>query len=382
MPPLPAPEPDALEHSRALAELISGEIAAEGGWIPFSRYMELALYAPGFGYYGAGARKFGRGGDFVTAPEISLLFGRTLGRQAAEVLANGGGILELGAGTGRLAADLLAELERLGHLPAHYRVLEVSPDLRERQRETLSRQVPGLLARVEWVEHLPQSVEGLIIANEVLDALPVHLVAWRGGKIFERGVVLGDGAFAFDDRPLAEGELMTLARGLDPGRDYVSELCPAARGLVKSLAEVLARGAILFIDYGFGRREYYHPQRNRGTLMCHYRQQAHDDPFFAPGLQDITAHVDFSAVAEAAVEAGLSLLGYTTQAHFLINCGITELLAQSPVEDASRYLPLAEQAHRLLSPAEMGELFKVMALGRNVFAPLLGFTRGDFSRML
>lgn len=381
MPPLPTPAPEALQHSRALSQLIRGEIETQGGWIAFSRYMELALYAPGFGYYGAGARKFGRGGDFVTAPEISSLFGRTLARQAAEVI-GADGILELGAGTGRLAADMLLELERIERLPAHYRILEVSPDLRERQRETLSRCAPHLLPRVQWLEHLPHAIDALVLANEVLDALPAHLVAWRGAEVFERGVVAQDGSFAFSDRPLAQGELAAIARAISPGTDYVSEICLAARGLVRSLSHALARGVLLFIDYGFGHREYYHPQRARGTLMCHYRHQVHDDPFFAPGLQDITAHVDFSAAAEAGIDSGLSLLGYTTQAHFLLNCGITQLLGETPADDTAAYLPLASQAHQLLSPAEMGELFKVMALGRGIEPPLLGFARGDLSRLL
>lgn len=381
MPPLPAPDPDALAHRRALCELIRGEIEAQGGWIAFSRYMELALYAPGFGYYAAGARKFGRGGDFVTAPEISSLFGRTLAHQAAEV-SGADGILELGAGTGRLAADMLLELERLGRLPARYRILEVSPDLRERQRETLSRRAPHLLPRVQWVEHMPQAIDALVLANEVLDALPTHLVVWRGTEVFERGVIVRDGGFAFSDRPLAQGELAGIARAFSPGTDYTSEICLAARGLVRSLSHALARGVLLFIDYGFGHREYYHPQRARGTLMCHYRHQVHDDPFFAPGLQDITAHVDFSAVAEAGIDSGLALLGYTTQAHFLLNCGIAKLLGKTPAGDAAAYLPLAAQAHKLLSPAEMGELFKVMALGRGIKPPLMGFARGDLSRLL
>ena len=238
--------------------------------------------------------------------------------------------------------------------------------------------VPHLHA-VQWAEDPPHGSRGW---NEVLDALPVHLVAWRGADVHERGVSVEKGRFVFSDRPIEPGELLDLARSISPGNDYVSEICLPARGLVRSLAQALARGAILLIDYGFGHREYYHPQRSRGTLMCHYRHRAHDDPLFLPGLQDITAHVDFTAIAQAGIEAGLSLLGYTTQAHFLINCGITELLAEAPAGDVAAYVPLAAQAHKLLSPAEMGELFKVMALGRGAGQPLLGFGRGDMSRLL
>jgi len=383
MAPLPAPSADAQRHSDALAELIRAEIAADGGWLSFARYMELALYAPGLGYYSAGARKLGAEGDFVTAPELSALFGRTLARQAAQVLGEcGGDILELGAGSGKLAADLLGELEIRGALPERYRILDVSADLRQRQQALLESRLPHLAGRVEWLDELPQRFTGLILGNEVLDALPAHLVAWRGGKIFERGVALEDGEFAWEDRPADNPALLAATANIAAPDGYLSEICLAAPALMRSLAERLERGAMLFLDYGFGAAEYYHPQRRQGTLMCHYRHHAHDDPFYLPGLQDITAHVDFSAVAEAGVDAGLDFLGYTSQAHFLINCGITDLLAQVPAEDAAAYLPLSKQAQKLLSPAEMGELFKAVALGRGIAAPLAGFARGDKSPML
>lgn len=380
MAPLPAPSPDAQRHSDALAELIRGEIAVGGGWLPFARYMDLALYASGFGYYSAGASKLGAEGDFITAPELSSLFGRSLARQAAQVLKEtGGDILELGAGSGKLAADLLGKLEQMGALPNRYRILDVSADLRQRQKELLEARLPHLAGRVEWLDELPERFTGLILGNEVLDALPVHVVAWRDGQVFERGVVLQDGTFAWDERPAETPTLLATAQAVEVPDGYVSEICLAAPGLVRSLAERLEQGALLFLDYGFPFAEYYHPQRRQGTLMCHYRHHAHDDPFYLPGLQDITAHVDFSAVAEAGVEAGLDLLGYASQAHFLINCGITDLLAQVSPEDAVAYLPLAKQAQKLLSPAEMGELFKVIALGRGISGPLLGFARGDKS---
>lgn len=379
MSPLPAPDPAALEYSEKTAALIRREIESGGGWIPFSRFMELALYAPGLGYYSAGMHKFGAAGDFVTAPEISVLFGQALAQQAAQVLGlSAGNILEIGPGSGRLAFDLLSELERLGRLPEHYFLLEVSADLRQRQQHLLAR----FAARVEWLDALPASFSGLIIGNEVLDAMPVHLVAWGKDGLFERGVSLADGQFSWSERKLTSGELFDIAAGLDVPPGTISEIGLAARGFVATLAGLLEQGAILMLDYGFGQSEYYHSQRSTGTLMCHYRHHAHDDPFHLPGLQDITAHVDFTAIAETGVDHGLKLLGYTSQAHFLINAGITDLLARASPEQASAYLPLASQAQKLLNPAEMGELFKVIALGKSVDMPLIGFVRGDKSRML
>ncbi len=328
---LPSPDADALAHSRKLASHIRAEIDQRDGWIPFARYMELALYAPGLGYYAGGAAKFGAPGDFVTAPEITPLFGRTLARAAAGVVREtGGDILELGAGSGRLALDILGELERLDGLPRRYRILEVSPDLRERQRNLFAARAPHLLSRVEWLDALPQSCSGLILGNEVLDALPAHLLGRRDGVVFERGVALAGGdsdngsVFAWDDRMPGSDELVGLASVFPATGDYLSEVCLAAFALVSSLAECLERGVLLFIDYGFPRAEYYHPQRHMGTLKVHYRHYSLDDPFFLPGLADITAHVDFSAVAQAGAEAGLELLGYTSQAGFLIDAGILD----------------------------------------------------------
>jgi SAM-dependent MidA family methyltransferase len=379
MSPLPAPDPAALEYSEKTAALIRREIESGGGWIPFSRFMELALYAPGLGYYSAGMHKFGAAGDFVTAPEISVLFGQALAQQAAQVLGlTAGNILEIGPGSGRLAFDLLSELERLGRLPEHYYLLEVSADLRQRQQHLLAR----FAAQVEWLDALPASFSGLIIGNEVLDAMPVHLVAWGKDGLFERGVSLAEGQFSWSERKLISGELFDIAASLDVPPGTISEIGLAARGFVATLAGLLEKGAILMLDYGFGQSEYYHSQRNTGTLMCHYRHHAHDDPLHLPGLQDITAHVDFTAIAETGVGHGLNLLGYTSQAHFLINSGITGLLARASPEQASAYLPLASQAQKLLNPAEMGELFKAIALGKGVELPLIGFARGDKSRML
>jgi len=380
---LPLPSAEAQAHSIKLCDLIHRDIAAQGGWIPFSRFMELALYAPGLGYYSAGARKFGAAGDFVTAPEISPLFGRTLARQLAEIMAQSTPhLLELGAGSGKLAADVLGELERMGCLPQRYDILEVSADLRERQQALLRESAPHLLDRVRWLDALPENISGAVIANEVLDALPVHLLRWKNAGIVERGVTSEGNNFAWHERRSENPMLIEAAQQIKVPDNYLSEISLSLHGLVSSLCTRLQQGVLLFIDYGFGAGEYYHPQRNQGTLMCHYRHHAHDNPFFLPGLQDITAHVDFTAAAESAIDSGAHLLGYTTQAHFLINCGIADFLAQSDPENLREYLPLSAQLQKLTSPAEMGELFKVIALGKGMDEVLRGFASGDKSRFL
>jgi SAM-dependent MidA family methyltransferase len=383
---LPAPSPDAAAHSARLVAALRAEITAGGGWLSFARFMDLALYAPGLGYYAAGAAKFGAAGDFVTAPEMTGLFGRALARQAAEVMAHSeAAVLEAGAGSGRLAADLLGELERLGALPERYAILELSAELRARQRQTLAAAVPHLLPRVEWLDRLPERFSGLVLGNELLDAMPAHIVAWRADGIFERGVALADdGSFTWNERPacgalLAAAEEISGQCALPPG--YESEIGLAARAWTAEWGGRLAAGAVLLIDYGFPRREFYHLQRGRGTLMCHYRHQAHTDPLFLPGLQDITAHVDFTATVAAGHGAGLELLGYASQGQFLLNCGILDLLADQ--NDASpAFFRAAGAVNKLLLPHEMGELFKVIALGRGIAAPLLGFRQGDQSRRL
>lgn len=383
---LPTPDPDASLHSRRLQVHIADAIADAGGWISFARFMELALYAPGLGYYSGGARKFGAAGDFVTAPELTPAFAQSLATQVVQIMAvSAPQILEVGAGSGRLAADLLAELAQRGATPERYLILELSGELRERQRQTIAATVPHLLARVHWLDTLPSHLDGLVLANELLDAIPAHLVRWQDDTIAERGVSLGDDGFEWVERP-ATGAVLARARELSgnvtAGEGYLSEIGLAAAAWTASWAAILGRGALLLIDYGFPRREFYHPQRSEGTLMCHYRHHAHPDPFFLPGLQDITVHVDFTAIAEAGTEAGLDFLGYTNQATFLLNCGLTDVLARTPATDAARYLPLANAVHKLISPAEMGELFKVIALGRGIDEPLVGFAAGDQSSKL
>jgi SAM-dependent MidA family methyltransferase len=370
---LPAPEPQALAASRALLERIGAELERAGNWISFARYMELALHEPGLGYYAGGARKFGAGGDFVTAPELSPLFGRALARQIMQILQPGEAILEFGAGSGVLAEVLISELK-----DSEYEILETSPELRQRQQQRLGN-------RVRWLDRLPERFRGVMLANEVVDAMPVHALTWTRAGLLERGVCANEGQLAWSERP-AEKTLTEIAKEIPvevpPSGRYESEVGLFARLWMRSLGRVLARGAILVIDYGFPEREYYHPQRSMGTLACHYRHRVHGDPFYLPGLQDITAHVDFSALADAAAGAGLEVLGYASQAQFLVNCGITELLEREDPQDARRYLPIAAAAQKLLSPSEMGELFKVLALGKGVEPPLRGFREGDRSGAL
>jgi SAM-dependent MidA family methyltransferase len=382
-PTLPTPSTEAIQHSAKLCELIRRDITKNGGWISFARYMELALYALGLGYYTAGAHKFGEAGDFITAPELSPLFGRTVARQVAEIMAHSEShILELGAGSGKLAADMLAEFEKIGSLPDSYSILEVSADLRERQQTLIRELLPHLFNRVHWLDALPKKFSGAIIANEVLDALPVHLVHFQDSAMTERGVALSDNNFVWQERAISDENLLEAAQKISVPDGYISEICLASRGLINSFAQCLEQGAMLFIDYGFGAREFYHPQRRNGTLMCHYRHHAHDDPFFLTGLQDITAHVNFTDIAECGIDAGLELMGYTSQAFFLINCGITELLQDTSPENLRDYLPLSAQLQKLTSPAEMGELFKVIALGKNMESLLQGFSQGSLTRSL
>ncbi len=343
-----------------MLERIQAEITAAGGWLPFARYMELALQA----YYGRGDRQLGRQGDFVTAPELGRVFGRTLARQLREL---DGPILELGAGSGALAEALLAELDR------EYLILETSAALRARQAERLG-------ARVRFLERLPERFRGVVVANEVLDAMPVHALAWRADGIFEKGVAFA-GELAWSERP-ARGALLEAASEIEVTPPYESEIGLAGQAWMRTMAERLESGALFVIDYGFPAPEYYHPQRSMGTLMSHSRQRAHGDVLARPGEQDITAHVNFSALARGARDAGLEVLGYATQAQFLVNCAITEVLAQANIENALHYAPIASEAQILLSPNEMGELFKVLAVGRGVQRPLLGFTRGDRAHTL
>ena len=389
------PEPDAAARaaSAALTAHICGEISAAGGAISFAHYMALALYTPNLGYYSGGAARFGAAGDFVTAPEISSLFGRTLARQVAQVMAaSRPEVVEFGAGSGALAAQLLRELEQLGAPCTRYQIVELSGALRAQQQETLQQQAPHLAHCVQWLDALPDQISGCVIANEVLDAMPAHWVIW-GNRVTSRdGVASPDGAllegcvtwsdkgFATRERP-ASGALRDTMRALasehNLGDGYTSEINLAACAWINTLAPRLHNAMLLLIDYGFPAREFYHPQRSAGTLRAHYRHHALDDPFYLPGLCDLTTHVDFSAVALAAQQAGLDVDGYTTQAQFLINCGIADLLGQSDPDQVRSHGALAQQANTLLSPAEMGELFKVLALSRGLDQNWRGFRSGN-----
>ncbi|WP_428985602.1 class I SAM-dependent methyltransferase [Sphaerotilus microaerophilus] len=360
-----------------MSPLIRREIAAGGGWLGFERFMELALYAPGLGYYSRGDQQFGlmpradgSGGDFVTAPEMSPLFGRALARQVAQALRDTGTseVWEFGAGTGALAAQLLTTLDELGCAPERYTIVDLSGSLRERQARTVAERAPALAGRLRWVSELPAAVEGVVVGNEVLDAMPVALLHWDGEHWFERGVTVGaDGSFAWADRPT---ELRLPVEGpFVPGT--VTELPRIAAGFIRTLAQRLRRGAAFFIDYGFPEHEFYHPQRTGGTLMCHRGHQADADPLVAVGLKDLTAHVDFTAMALAAQDAGLPVLGYTSQARFLFNCGLMDDLQVADLRERA-------MAMKLVTEHEMGELFKVLALGApgSDFEPI-GFAQGD-----
>lgn len=390
---LPIPDLESQVISQQLTDLIQQKIKENKGWIDFATFMHMALYTPGLGYYSGGTTKFGMDGDFVTAPEISSLFAKILAPQAAQILAcEQGNILELGAGTGKLASDLLLELVQLNHLPKQYFILEVSAYLRQIQRETLQKKLSvDLFERVVWLDALPKSFKGLVLGNEVLDAIPVHLIHQTPKGLFECGVSF-DGDFVWRDQPKNQAATLSassLTESLPNNLpyNYLTEVCPAASALVSSLAEMLEVGVILLIDYGFGAAEYYHPQRNEGTLMCHYQHYAHSNPLINIGLQDITAHVNFTQIAHAALfnsDTGpheIRLAGYVNQAQFLINCGILTILQRYSPSD-SHYIKFAAAAQKLLSPAEMGELFKVIAFSKNMDAPLIGFAQGDKSHTL
>ncbi len=376
---LPVPPRPAREHSQGLTELVCARIHENGGNISFERYMEMVLYEPGWGYYSAGATRFGESGDFVTAPLVSPLFSRCVARQCRQVLASmdSGDILELGAGSGVMALDLLLELEALEALPDRYFILETSADLRLRQKQLYSSRIPHLLPRIRWLETLSGNpVNGVIIVNEVVDALPVTRVLLENGVLHELCVGHNGDEFYWVRTPRPAGPVRTawdritgyLAPQL-PER-FETEICLRGDAWLGSVSSALDRGAVLLIDYGYPRYEYYHPQRDKGTLLCHYRHRFHDDPFFYPGLQDITASVDFTAVALSALDNGMRLAGYTSQAHFLIGCGLAEIAA----DDKDCPDPaVSGQVKRLTLPGEMGERFKAIAFTRNFTETLLGF---------
>lgn len=375
---LPTPNEEAKTHSGKLTQLIRREIEKSGGYINFARFMELALYAPGMGYYSAGSFKLGKEGDFITAPEISPLFAQCIASQCQQVLAelNGGDILEIGGGTGVFAKDLLLELDKRDQLPNNYYILDVSADLRARQKKLIKFACPELFHRVKWLDSLPRKISGVIFANEVLDAMPVHCFSIDEAGIQERGVKwdrdrfrwhFGTPGSALNQRIQALQKEFSLPTG------YTSEVNLTLTAWIQTLSNLLKKGLMLFIDYGYGRAEYYHPERSQGTLSCFYQHYHHDDPFALVGLQDITAHVDFTTVAESATAAGLTLAGYATQESFLFACGLIDLANELPLSAKDQYQQ-SQAIKKLTLPSQMGELVKVMGLTKEMDPTLSGFS--------
>lgn len=384
------PEPDTLsaEHSLRVARHLRARIEEAGGSLSFAEYMQEVLYAPGLGYYAAGTTKFGAAGDFVTAPEVSPLFGRVVARQCAEVFERlgGGAILELGAGTGRLAVDVLARLASLDALPEEYRILEVSPELSARQASTIEAEIPELRDRVRWLDGLPVSHRGVVIANEVLDALPVERFV-RRESVRQLRIADKDGEFHFVEAnapPLLRDAVFaiedSLSRALERG--YTSEVSLGTGPWVSELVASLEKGVILLFDYGLPRREHYAPDRHEGWLRCHFRHRAHNDPLILPGIQDITAWVDFTAVAAAAADGGADIAGFVTQSSFLMNGGLDAEMAFSDDAPLERQLALSEQVKMLTLPGAMGEAFKCLAISKRFDEPLTAFRHADRTHTL
>src|ERR1700722_1110055 len=376
-------------HYALMHNFLAEQIAASAGWVSFERFMDMALYAPGLGYYSAGAHKLGVGGDFTTAPEVSRLFGACVARQCAEVLSalGTGHILEIGAGSGRLAADVLLRLESLGQLPAHYWILEISADLRDRQRRHLAGCLPHLQERIRWLDRPPgNSFDGVVLANEVLDALPVKRFRWHSSRVEEFGVVIREGRLVWGargaDETVAEacGRLAQAGGGWDEG--YISEYCPRLAAWTHGITRALRAGAALWFDYGLPRSQYYLPERYEGILMCHFRHRAHGDPFLYPGLQDITAWVDYTSLAEASRAAGFTLHGFSTQSYFLAGLRVDREMHAIAGDDANQFARLANQARQLMLPGEMGERFKAMVWLRGLEVPLSGFALQDLRHTL
>lgn len=378
--PWPEPDSEALAHSARVVERVQTEIEGRGGVLPFDRYMDLVLYEPGLGYYASGTRKFGRQGDFVTAPELGSLYGRCVARQVAQILAqlDGGSLLEFGAGSGVLAATVLTELAERDSLPAEYLIVEVSPALRAQQQQTLAGQIEQNSVKVRWLDSLPESgFRGVILANEVLDAMPIIRFRVGAEGHMTAGVVRRNGHFdwSWQRDPSQDGRIDRLVQQYGLVADYTSEVNPRAAAWMQTVGRVLDAGLILVMDYGYPGAEYYHYERSDGTLMCHYQHRAHMDPFLYPGLQDLTAHVDFSAVAAAGQLAGLDIAGFTSQEAFLLSTGVLDLVAHAssgPVDPK-----LSAELKQLTLSSEMGESFKALAMVKHIDSPLLGFSLRD-----
>lgn len=386
---LPIPSDLAQRHSGKLIELIKNEIEKNKGAISFQRYMELALYSPSLGYYTAGSAKLGEEGDFITAPEISPLFSQSLANAIFPALNQEEVILEVGAGRGRMASDILLYLKEKNKLPKEYWILELSADLRERQKQTIAATIPDYLDNVKWLDQLPENFSGIVLANELLDAMPVQLFQKNKNDINEVNVVWSENKFAFQLKSSFDERLVHRVKNIEDelntefSSGYVSEINFVAEDWIKSISDSLQQGVIILVDYGFPRHEYYHVQRTQGTLMCHYRHRTHPDPFVYPGLQDITAHVDFTAMADAALEANLKVIGYTNQVSFLMGAGILELAKLNDGdENLEQQMEIASQVKKLTLPHEMGELFKVIGFSKNCETRLPAFEFRDLREYL
>ena len=382
-------QPDAFasRHSIAVARHLRGQIEDAGGVLPFDQYMDIALYAPGLGYYATGTRKFGQGGDFVTAPEIGPLFGRCLAHEVGLVLEtiDDACLLEFGAGSGALAQSLIEALSADGRLPSRYCILEISPDLRERQRQRLEPLAEHHGLKIEWLEQLPdEPLQGVILANEVVDAFAVTRFCVIEGRPWRAGISIDGDGFAWEwiDDLDPDSGAAKIVQQYELVEGYISEVCPRAEAWIHALGVSLQRGLALVIDYGFPAREYYLPERSQGTLRCHYQHRAHNDPLILPGIQDVTCHVNFSALAEAGRTAGFDVLGYTSQESYLLALGLLDLATPQPDDDEKLMLARAAEVKQLILPSQMGEAFKVMAFGKNIEQVLAGFKLRDRSSSL
>lgn len=383
---LPEPDAAAMAHQRQLQETIHNQIETAGGAISFEQYMQAALYMPGMGYYRCGTQKFGAAGDFITAPETSPLFSQCLARFVVQTGLKQS-VLEVGAGSGILAANILQALKKQNALPGRYSILELSAELRARQQQTIERIVPDVMDRVQWLDDLPHDFVGVVLANELLDAMPVRRFHLEHGDLYEQYVSVDKTAFCYQDRPISDERLRQRIKQLEAqtsfarSREYLSEVNFMAEDWVRSVGERLKQAVVLLIDYGYPRNAYYHEQRNAGTLMCHYQHRAHADPLILTGLQDITAYVDFTAIADAALDAGLEVCGFTTQAHFLMNQGLLENI-DADADNVPEYVRATTEIKKLTLPNEMGEHFKVMALSKNHDELVPGFEQFDLRHLL
>jgi len=382
---LPEPGHDEKQYSQKLVKLISKEITAAGGWIDFARYMELVLYAPGLGYYSGGTQKFGEQGDFITAPEVSPLFAQTLANPVSQVLQSmgGGDVVEFGAGSGVLAADLLQALKNKNILPERYLIIELSAELKQRQKQTIERHLPELMDRVIWLDSLPEKpIKAVVLANEVLDAMPVQRFIKTETGFEVLGVGCSDDVLVLQNKK-ANDELSQFTKNIENDlgnkfqQGYTSEVNLNIKPWLQSIEQIIQQGAVYLIDYGYPRSEYYLPERHMGTLMCYYKHRSHDSVLWNPGLQDITAFVDFTAVAEAAVDVGFDVNGFTSQGNFLLNTGLSQLVESQMSDDLKKQLPLVQQMKTLTLPSEMGERFKVMGLNKGLEILTPGFEFRD-----